>query len=171
MSLADLQLREELQPGDRNAVAAMVAASGFFNNEELNVALELIDDRMLRGEASGYRFVCGERAGHLVGYACWGAIAGTESSYDLYWIVVDPAQQRAGIGRRLLAAVEQNVAQLGGGTIWVETSSRPLYNPTRAFYARAGYTEMARLDDFYARGDAKVILAKRVAVLAEGLFG
>ena len=41
--------------------------------------------------------------------------------------------------------------------MYVETAGREQYRPTRAFYEACGYEIAARLDDFYAPGDAKVI--------------
>jgi hypothetical protein len=46
----------------------------------------------------------------------------------------------------------------------IETSSRADYAPTRRFYHKRGYLESARLRDFYAPGDDRVVLTKRVAV-------
>ena len=43
----------------------------------------------------------------LVGYACWGPTPGTQGTYDLYWIVVDPTWQGKGVGTQLLDAVER----------------------------------------------------------------
>ena len=43
----------------------------------------------------------------------------------------------------------------------VETSSRENYAPTRSFYRGRGYEEEARVRDYYAMGDDKVILVKR----------
>jgi hypothetical protein len=43
----------------------------------------------------------------------------------------------------------------------VETSSRSVYAPTRGFYGRRGYTEAARVREFYAPGDDRIILTKR----------
>ena len=47
-------------------------------------------------------------------------------------------------------------------TLYVETSSRPQYEPTRAFYGRLGYHVAAELPDFYGPGDGQVIFAKRL---------
>jgi hypothetical protein len=64
----------------------------------------------------------------------------------------------------LLAESEARIAAAGGRLVWVETSSRAQYQPTRAFYLRCGYCEAARLADFYAPGDAKVIFVRRLGV-------
>jgi ribosomal protein S18 acetylase RimI-like enzyme len=44
----------------------------------------------------------------------------------------------------------------------IETSSQPRYEPTRGFYERHGYREVARVPEFYAVGDDRVIFAKRI---------
>jgi hypothetical protein len=49
----------------------------------------------------------------------------------------------------------------------VETSSRDDYAPTRRFYNKRGYEEAARLRDFYAPGDDRVVLSKRMGAVVE----
>jgi len=155
------------RPDDVAKVRALVAATGFFSAEEIAVAAELVEERLARGPASGYEFrfadAAGAPAGALAGYSCFGLIALTQASYDLYWIVVAPATQRSGLGRRLLAATEAAVTALGGRKLYAETSSRPLYAPTRGFYRGCGYREAACFADFYAPGDSKVVFEKRLA--------
>jgi hypothetical protein len=51
----------------------------------------------------------------------------------------------------------------GGARLYAETSSRPQYAPTRAFYRAAGFDPAAELPDFYAPGDGKVVFAKLLA--------
>lgn len=115
---------------------------------------------MRRGDASGYFFVFAEQEGRTVGYACYGPIACTVSSYDLYWIVVHRARQGAGVGRLLLKAAEDRIARAGGTRIYVETSSREQYEPTRRFYEHFGFRREATLPDFYAPGDGKVVYVR-----------
>jgi ribosomal protein S18 acetylase RimI-like enzyme len=162
-----LQVRRDLLNSDRSSLEALLVATGFFNAEELEVALELVDDRLHNGPASHYRFLVaatGDAAGggaqQVSGYASWGPIPGTVSSVDLYWIAVHPAAQGLGIGRALLDAAEAWVREEGRDRVWVETSSRPQYAPTRSFYHACGYQEAARLPDFYGPADAKVVLLK-----------
>ena len=159
-------LREILEPGDIEAVRDLVAAPRMFNPEEVAIAAELVEETLRRGKESGYEFVMATEAGRLAGYACFGRIAGTESSFDLYWIAVDPALQRRGLGQLLLARSEQRVRESGGGTLWVDTAGRADYEPTRRFYTRSGYRIAATLADFYAPGDAKVIFAKALGAPA-----
>jgi GNAT superfamily N-acetyltransferase len=125
------------------------------------VAEELAADRRARGTASDYRFLLAELSGALAGYACYGPTAGTAEAWDLYWIVVHPRAQGCGIGRALVAAVLDDMRRRGGRRLYAETSARPLYAPTRAFYAAAGFILQAVVAEFYAPGDAKQIWLRR----------
>ncbi|MEZ6017578.1 MAG: GNAT family N-acetyltransferase [Planctomycetota bacterium] len=157
-------LRALPRAGDADEVRRIVAATGFFRAAEVDIAVELVEEALRRGaEASGYHFYFDDAAqGGLAGYACYGPIDGTESSWDFYWIAVDPSAQGQGVGRALLAAAERDAAARGAGRLWVETSTMALYAPTRRFYHRAGYTDAAELPDFYAPGDGKLILVKQL---------
>lgn len=153
-------LRYEIRPDDRVEVRRLAEAAGVFSHVEIETAVELVDDRLGRGESSDYRFVFADRDGRTLGYACYGPIPLTAQSYDLYWIVVDKEHQRRGIGRLLLEKSEELVRQSGGRRIYVETSGRAQYAPTRDFYLRLGYRLDALLKDFYAPGDDKAIFVK-----------
>jgi GNAT superfamily N-acetyltransferase len=155
-----LTYRTEVRPEDRQAVRAILESTGFFYPEEIRVAVELVEERLARGEASGYLFEFAEVEGEVAGYACYGPIACTRASFDLYWIGVRQEHRRAGLGRLLLARAEKRIRSLGGRRLYVETSSRPQYDPTRRFYLACGYRLEAQLEDFYAPGDGKVIFLK-----------
>jgi ribosomal protein S18 acetylase RimI-like enzyme len=156
-----LTFREHAVPSDRETVLQMVNNTGFFNPEEELIALELVDAYLEKGSESGYHFLfCQGEAGALLGYTCFGHIPGTGASYDLYWIVVDKGSQGLGIGRKLMVKTEELIKKRGGIRIYIETSSRALYEPTQAFYLKAGYHEEAVLKDFYSPGDSKIIYVK-----------
>ena len=140
-----------------------MAGTGFFSPEELDVAVELVDEAQRRGKSSGYEFVFADQPGRpdrIIGYACFGPIPATESSYDLYWIAVAPESQRDGLGARLIQESERAARSQGATQMFVDTAGREQYAPTRAFYERMGYRKVAILDDFFAPGDAKVIYAR-----------
>ena len=149
-----------LEQPDREPLAELILATGFFNPEEVDVALELVDDRLAHGEASHYQFLVAEAGGQVAGYACWGPILGTQSSADLYWIVVHPREQGKGVGAALLAAAEAGMAAAGRTRVYVETSTRAQYDPTRHFYLACGYEVTAELADFYAPRDGKAVFLK-----------
>jgi ribosomal protein S18 acetylase RimI-like enzyme len=160
----DLIWRDQVRDGDIEAVRSLVAATDFFTTEEVTIAAELVEERVGRGPESGYAFVLAEEAGgRLAGFSCYGPIAGAPGRFDLYWIVTRPARQRSGLGRELIIRTEAAISAAGGKRVYVETSGRDQYAPTRAFYRACGYRRVAELADFYADGDAKAIFAKDIA--------
>jgi ribosomal protein S18 acetylase RimI-like enzyme len=148
---------------DVDSIGRLVEATGFFSVEEIGIARELVEERLQRGVDSGYYFLFAEEGLTLAGYACFGPIPGTMQSFDLYWIAVHPSFQKRGIGRTLLRAAEQEMVKNGAVRVYVDTSSRPQYEPTRQFYAACGYRKEAVLEDFYAPGDGKIIYMKILA--------
>lgn len=153
--------RDEPEPVDPARVATLLRSTGLFSDEEVTVAGEVVEAYLAHGPASGYRFLFALGDG-LLGYSCFGRIPLTRSSFDLYWIAVVPEAQGMGLGRSLVAGTERTVADLGATVLYADTSGRPQYDATRAFYVAAGYREAARFVDFYGPGDAKVVFEKRL---------
>lgn len=154
-----------LRRADRGPLLDLLAATGAFSPEEVDVALELIDLGLGDPPSRDYLFrvAASDDDARVLGYACWGQVPLTEGVYDLYWIAVDPRAQGGGIGRRLMDDAEADVRARGGRMVLVETAGKPSYAATRAFYERIGYREVARIADFYRVGDDKVIYGKTLA--------
>jgi len=161
------EYRYTIEPADIDKVRHIVTSSGFFNPEEIAVAVELVDERLSKGEESGYFFIFSEMNLRMVGYACFGPISGTQSSFNLYWIAVDNDIRGNKIGKGLLEKSERAIHRMGGHRVYVETSSRFQYSPTRAFYTNNGYRLEATLKDFYSRGNSKCIYVKEMGEIAE----
>jgi ribosomal protein S18 acetylase RimI-like enzyme len=165
MPQANLVFSSTVRDSDRQAVREIVESTGFFRPDEVDVAVELVDECLAKGpEASGYHFLFADLGPRAVGYACFGPIACTTHSYDLFWIAVHEDQRGQGLGKELLRRSEEAIARLGGRRVWIETSSTPKYDPTRGFYLSRGYIEEARLKEFYAPGDDKVVYSKTVGL-------
>ena len=165
-----------LQPNDRARVAELLVSTAVFSPDEIEVALQLFD-ATVEGERSAgaddahvpdYEFTGAFDGERLLGYACIGPTPATEGTFDLYWLAVDPAVQGKGIGRTLVQDVERQLRDRGARMLLVETSSRPDYSNTRAFYARCGYTEAARIKDFYAPADDRIMLTTRLTTRERG---
>jgi len=156
-------LRAAPVTADLVAVRRIVESTGFFRADEVAIAVELVEERLQRGlAASGYHFVLADRGGATVGYACYGPIPCTLTSWDLYWIAVDRACHGEGLGRLLLEAAERDIRAQGGKAVYIETSDKPQYEATRRFYAACGYRLEHVFADFYAPGDGKAVYSKRV---------
>jgi ribosomal protein S18 acetylase RimI-like enzyme len=159
----DFEYRSELVESDITLVTQVTRETGFFSPEELDIAQELVTLNVTQGaEKSGYFFLIQDEPDGIVGYACYGPIPGTQTSFDLYWIVVSPKVQGQGVGRALVRAVERHVVAKGGRRLYADTSSRSQYAPTRAFYERAGFEQAAYLEHFYSEGDGKVIFVRKL---------
>ena len=148
-----------LQRKHRGRVREILDATAVFRPDEVTVALELFDETT----AGDYEFVGGFEGEDLVGYACFGPTPGTDRTYDLYWIAMHPRAQGHGGGSHLLAEVEHRLRERGARLLVAETSARTAYRPTRQFYTARGYREAARMRDFYAPEDDRVIYTKSLA--------
>jgi ribosomal protein S18 acetylase RimI-like enzyme len=162
MTIPVMNFREEVQPGDIQDVREILESTGFFFPYEVEVALELVQDGLNKGQASDYHFIFAPDNDRPVAFASYGPIACTKSSYDLYWIAVHQKARGKGIGKKVLEIVENRIAAMGGTRIYVETSSREQYAPTRSFYENTKYLNEAVLKDFYGPGDSKVIYVKEI---------
>jgi ribosomal protein S18 acetylase RimI-like enzyme len=152
--------RYEVNPQDPDKIRRLTESTGFFYPYEVDIAVELAEDRIAHGSGSSYHFIMADHESRLVGYACYGPIPCTIDSFDLYWIAVHPDFQGRGLGRNLMTDAEKHIAKAGGRRVYVDTSERPQYDSTRAFYEKCGYRLEAVLKDFYAPGDGKAIYCK-----------
>ncbi|HOD81548.1 MAG: D-alanine--D-alanine ligase [Planctomycetes bacterium ADurb.Bin126] len=154
------------EPADRQRILDFVQATGFFRDDEIPVAAEVLDDALAKGPAGHYQSLTAVNADSPdaapVGWVCYGPTPCTIATYDIYWIAVAPDCQGRGIGAALLAEAERQIAERGGRLSIIETSGKPSYDPTRHFYLKTGYTQAARIADFYAPGDDKTVYAKRL---------
>jgi GNAT superfamily N-acetyltransferase len=149
-----------LEPSHRGRVAEILRSTQNFRDEEVDVALELFD-----ASFGGDDYVMiGAFLRDLLGFACYGPTMATDRTYDLYWIAVDRSAQGTGCGSVLLAEVERRLEALHARMLVIETSSRSDYTATRGFYLKRGYVEAARVREFYASDDDRIILTKRFAL-------
>ena len=168
-----------LRPEHRAPLAALLVATKAFSADEVDVALSLFDLSLTDASvgAAGaqdapvdYEFLGAfDERERLTGYACFGPTPSTDGTYDLYWLAVDPAAQGHGHGRALLGEVERVLAGRGARMLVAETSGRPDYAATRAFYLATGYVEAARVNDFYAPADDRILLHRRLTNRERGV--
>jgi ribosomal protein S18 acetylase RimI-like enzyme len=150
----------KLGPHHRAKLASLLAATPEFTPAEVDVALELVDCALADPLSDDYHFIVSEEGERVLGYACFGSTPMTEGCFDVYWLVVDRAARGAGMGRMLMAAVEEHLRALGARLIRVETAGLDSYAAARGFYEKVGYGEAARLRDFYWPGNDLCIYTK-----------
>ena len=157
---ANVVFRKTVNKEDINKVQEIISSTLFFSEEEEKIACELVEERLVKGENSGYSFLFLDLEGRTIGYSCFGPIPATKLSYDLYWIAIHEDFQGKGFGKILLLETEREINNLGGKRIYVETSGKEQYILTRNYYISCDYKEEAVLEDFYAPGDAKYLYLK-----------
>ena len=150
-------------PADREAVESILRSTDFFYEFEIDTALGIYDETIGKGmEGSGYYWMRIVDDDGLVAFANYGKNDFSTHSWDLYWIAVHHNSRNKKLGSILLKAVEDDVRELGGKILWIETSGRPLYASTEAFYRRNGYELAASLKEFYGPGDPMQIYRKEL---------
>jgi ribosomal protein S18 acetylase RimI-like enzyme len=159
--MATVHFRTTVTKEDPVHVREIVTSTGFFYDFEIPVAVELVDDFLAEGEASGYYFIFAEVDGRTVAYSCFGPIACTEGGFDLFWIATHSDFRGSGIGRQLLEETHRKIMEMGGRYVIAETSTMEKYLPTRAFYEKNSYLNEGVIRDFYKPGDGKVIFIRR----------
>ena len=87
----------------------------------------------------------------------------THGTWNLLLIAVHPEAQGRGIGAAMMTHVETMLAARGARVLLIETSGLDEMAPTRAFYVGLGYDEEARIRDYYAAGDDKVVFWKALS--------
>lgn len=154
-----VQLRS-LEPTDRPVLEGILRSDGTFRDDEVDVALELVDDALANAE-SDYWFRIAVRDGQAAGYICFGPTPMTACTYDLYWIVVHAEHRGHGIARALIEDMEAALLAKGPrAQIRVETSQSEGYGAARKLYENLGYPETARFANFYSAGDDLIVFYK-----------
>jgi ribosomal protein S18 acetylase RimI-like enzyme len=151
-----------IEAQDRSQLLELVRRQDNFNAQEVEVAIEVIDDTLDPAKNDYAILVAVAEGQRVVGFLCYGEIPMTDRRFDLYWVAVDPALGRQGVGRQLLARMEGDLRGQGPAKVYVDTSSTPGYDRARSFYEKNSYQAACVLHDFYRDGDDKVIYLKEL---------
>lgn len=150
----------EIRAADRAGIEDMLVACHAFSDEEVHVALEIVDESIATGPGRFYHTFVGCEGDNVIGYVCAAPTPLTRSTWHVYWLCVHPNGQRRGIATALQKYTEDFIRSQGGKRVVVETSGRADYSGTRTFYESAGYLPAGRIPDYYKPGDDWVVLWK-----------
>ena len=152
----------KLVKGDKEKIRKILIDTRHFNDDEVNIAIELIDDYLNDKEQKDYiiQVYVTDDTNKTAGYICYGKRPLTDMTYDLYWIAVDPNIHGKGIGSSLVKFMEEDLKSQGGNLILIETSGKESYENERNFYSKNRYEVQTIIKDFYRRGDDLVIFRK-----------
>ena len=146
---------------DKKQLMALIKKSGLFDELEIQVAVEVVNEAFQQHEKDEYQIFCViNDAEAVIGYICFGPISLTEDCYAIHWIAVDKSSSRQGVGGKLLGFAEELIIKKKVRRIYLDTSSTPGYAPARSFYEKHGYQLVCTLESFYRKGDHKMIFMK-----------
>lgn len=147
---------------DIDKIERILIDSTFFNENEIDIAISLIEEKLSKTIESSYQFIFLMLKNEVIGFCCFGYIEATDISYDIYWIAIDQKYKRNGYGSLLLEKCEKMISKNHNANIYIETSSSEKYKPTRNFYEKHNYIKEAVIKNFYKENDDKIIYSKSV---------
>jgi ribosomal protein S18 acetylase RimI-like enzyme len=114
----------------------------------------------LSGDESSDQWLTSEVDGKAVGFCYAAPEELTDGAWNMLALAVVPLLQGKGHGGALVAQLEATLKGRGQRLLIAETSGRDAFARTREFYHRNGYIEEARIRDFWAAGDDKIVFWK-----------
>ena len=152
----------KLIQSDKEEIRRIITDTHHFSEDEIKVAIELIDVYLNDEKQTDYIIyvIENEDTKKAAGYICYGKRPLTDWTYDLYWIAVDPNIHGRGLGSGLVKHMEGDLKQNGGRIILIETSGKPEYENERKFYLKNGYEVQTIIKDFYRSGDDLYVYRK-----------
>lgn len=146
-------------PEDTAAVVDLAVAAEMFSADDAWIVEGMLADYFETNKEHGHVCVIDDEGGPL-GVAYYQPKTAADRVWDLTMIAVRPVHQGQGRGAAMLRRVEEDLRSGGGRLLLVETSASAQYDRTRAFYAKCGYEEEARIRDYWAEGDDLVVFRK-----------
>lgn len=155
-----LTFRSKINSHDLENVREISASSGIFDEDDVDITVCLADDALYQlehPEDDDYphdtNFLFAEQDGKTCAYACYGEIADSDGSFELYWLATHNNYRRQGIGKKLIAELIKVLRQKGCRKLFIKTEGKPQYKATRHFYDSCGFTLEATLKQYYSLDD------------------
>jgi ribosomal protein S18 acetylase RimI-like enzyme len=144
---------------DRPDVLDLAADSGLFDASGAALVGERFDAFVL-GDESAW-FIADDPGPAGVVYCAPEPL--TDRCWNVLMLAVRPAAHGRGVGQALMRHIEAAFSVRGARLLLVETSGLPAFERPRRFYAGLGYREVARIPDYYAAGDDKIVFTRMLA--------
>lgn len=149
-------IRETIQT-DSNALMEIVESSGQFDENGLAHVKETLN-AYLAGESDGLWFTADD--GEPVGVAYCAPEPVTDGTWNLLMLWTRHDRNGQGHGSALVSRLEQVLIERGARLLIVETSGQPDFEAARVFYSKCGFAREARIKNFFAAGDDKIVYTK-----------
>jgi ribosomal protein S18 acetylase RimI-like enzyme len=148
--------------GDIPALQAVLDQTGLFPGEMLPGLMS----GFLSSQDSEDLWLTCEIAGEVAGFCYCAPEKLTDGTWNMLAIAVHPSMQGSGCGGAIVKALEELLQARGQRVVIADTSGTDGFARTRAFYRKNGYREEARIRDFWAAGDDKIVFWKNLGPAA-----
>jgi ribosomal protein S18 acetylase RimI-like enzyme len=123
---------------EKTEILSLASKTGVFKDREITVLEELVDE-MLSGKLATYRMLSWYEGVKIAAFAIFGKTPLTDSTWDVYWLIVSPEYQARGLGTRIMEETEKTITNFTPeAVVRVETSTRDEYLGARKFYKGRG---------------------------------
>ncbi|WP_421980741.1 GNAT family N-acetyltransferase [Roseibium sp.] len=120
---------------------------------------EMMGGFLSEGDGNSLWLTC-EENGEAIAFCFASAETFAEGTWNMLALAVLPEKQGNGVGRAVVATLERLLQSGGNRVLIVDTSGTESFSGTRRFYLRCGYTQEARIRDFWGPGDDKIVFWK-----------
>ena len=117
----------------------------------------------LSGDKGSDMWLTCEVDGRAIGFCYAVPEEFTDGAWNMLALAVLPSLQGEGHGGALVAQLEETLKDRSQRVLIVDTSGVDAFAQTREFYRKNGYIEEARIRDFWAAGDDKIVFWKSLA--------
>ena len=155
-----MAIEPAIRPAERSDIPAIKSVA----EDAALFPPEMLDD-MIAGyleETNRDIWFVSEDDGRVVGFGFCEPERMTIGTWNLLAIGVLAAHRGRGIGGAMMRYLEHRLRSGSERVLLVETMGTPAFERTRAFYRANGYTEEARIREFYEPGGDKVVFWKHL---------
>jgi ribosomal protein S18 acetylase RimI-like enzyme len=143
---------------DGPAVVDLVVAAGMFTRDEADFLVEVL----VPAEGTTCLVEDADDGRGLASVVLYRPEEAADRVFDVTMIAVRPDLQGDGRGSALMRHVEQDLREQGQRMLVIRTSGTARYDRTRDFYKGLGYSEHARVPDYWSDGDDLVLFTTRL---------
>ena len=144
---------------DKAALLSIVKNSGQFDEAGLAHVEQTLESH-LGGEGESLWLTADD--GEPVGVAYCAPEPVTQGTWNLLMLWTRKDKEGQGHGAALISHIEQALADRSCRLLIVETSGLPEFENARAFYGKSEFSQEARIRDFFAAGDDKLVYTKPI---------
>lgn len=120
---------------------------------------DMVNGFLFDDESADIWLTC-EADGKAIGFCYAVPEQMAEGAWNMLAIAVLPTEQGSGCGGAIAKHLAAELKARGQRILIADTSGADDFTQTRAFYRKNGYVEEARIRDYWAAGDDKIVFWK-----------